>query len=98
MTSRALLSVRSPRKAGCRISPSLVHSVNFTWRRQQQLIFESDNLLDAVCIDDFDACQYADATLNVDFMRPTDHVIQSLKGNLDEVVLRIIGDADERLP
>ena len=30
MTSRALLSVRSPRKAGCRISPSLVHSVNFT--------------------------------------------------------------------
>src|SRR5437588_9111357 len=30
MTSSAFLSVRSPRKAGCRISPSLVHSVNFT--------------------------------------------------------------------
>ena len=30
MTSSAFLSMRSPRKAGCRISPSLVHSVNFT--------------------------------------------------------------------
>jgi len=30
MTSSAFLSVRSPRKAGCRISPSVVHSVNFT--------------------------------------------------------------------
>src|SRR5215471_7466253 len=28
-TSSAFLSVRSPTKAGCRISPSLVHSVNF---------------------------------------------------------------------
>ena len=30
MTSIAFLSVRSPRKAGCRISPSLVHSANLT--------------------------------------------------------------------
>jgi hypothetical protein len=30
ITSSAFLLVRSPRKAGCRISPSLVHSVNFT--------------------------------------------------------------------
>src|SRR4029077_11200792 len=30
MTSSARLSVRSPRKTGCRISASLVHSVNFT--------------------------------------------------------------------
>src|SRR5262249_50540683 len=30
MTSVAFLSVRSPRKTGCRISDSLVHSVNFT--------------------------------------------------------------------
>ena len=30
-TSSAFLSVRSPRNTGCRISPSLVHSVNFTW-------------------------------------------------------------------
>src|SRR6516165_1552113 len=30
VTSSAFLSVRSPRKAGCRISPSRVHSVNFT--------------------------------------------------------------------
>src|SRR5215470_10251038 len=30
ITSDAFLSLRSPRKAGCRISPSLVHSVNFT--------------------------------------------------------------------
>src|SRR6516225_3087791 len=30
ITSNTFLSPRSPRKAGCRISPSLVHSVNFT--------------------------------------------------------------------
>jgi hypothetical protein len=30
MTSMAFLSVRSPRKTGCRISDSLVHSENFT--------------------------------------------------------------------
>src|SRR6516165_7152239 len=30
ITSDAFLSLRRPRKAGCRISPSLVHSVNFT--------------------------------------------------------------------
>jgi len=30
ITSNTFLSLRSPRKAGCRISPSLVHSVNFT--------------------------------------------------------------------
>ena len=30
ITSNTFLSLRSRRKAGCRISPSLVHSVNFT--------------------------------------------------------------------
>ena len=48
MTSSAFLSVRSPRKAGCRISVSLVHSVNFTsptsfggatWSRSRPSLF-----------------------------------------------------------
>ena len=71
---------------------------HLTWRRQQQLIFKSDNLLDAVAIDDFDAFECAGVILNIDFARFQDHVIQSVKSDLDEVVLGIVGDSDKRQP
>jgi hypothetical protein len=67
-------------------------------RWQQQPILELDNLLRAIGIDDLDAPERCTAILEIDFAGPMDHMIQSLKSNLDDVVLGIVRDANEWQP
>jgi hypothetical protein len=69
-----------------------------TWSWQHELILELHNLPDAIGFHDFEARQTADPVIQIDFSRPVDHVVEAIERDFHNVVVGIVGDADERQP
>ena len=69
-----------------------------TWSRQHELIPELHNLPHAIDVHDFEARQTADPVIQIDFARPVDHMVEAIERDFHNVVVGIIGDANERQP
>ncbi len=72
--------------------------LHLRWGRQHQRITKLDDLPDVVAVDDFERHQPAGRILDVDVARLLDQMIQSLERHLDDVIVGIVGNADQRQP
>src|SRR6266446_10669426 len=68
------------------------------WGRQHQRIAKLDDLLDVVRIDDFERYQSAGCILDIDIARLGNQMIQSLERHLDDVIVGIVGNSEQRQP
>src|SRR5262245_66429066 len=68
------------------------------WGRQHQWITKLDDLLDVVRVDDFERHQSTGRILDIDVARLGDQMIQSLERHLDDVIVGIVGNAEQREP
>src|SRR5262245_44312491 len=103
VTARTAAKMRNARdiegsrcsSAAVRARPTLLH---LRWGRQHQRIAKLDDLLDLVGVDDFERHQSAGRILDIDVARLGDQMIQSLERHLDDVIVAIIGNAEQRQP
>jgi len=72
--------------------------LHLRWGRQHQRIAKLDDLPDFVRVDDFERHQSAGRILDVDVARLGDQMIQSLERHLDDVIVGIVGNAEQRQP
>ncbi len=56
-----------------------------------------NRLRDAFAVDNLEARQYSYA-VDIHLLRPADHVIKTVKSDLENVVLRIVGHSQQRQP
>src|SRR6516165_5709904 len=68
------------------------------WGWEHQWIAKLDDLLDVVGVDDFERHQSAGRILDVDVARLGNQMIQSFERDLDDVVVGIISNAEQRQP
>src|SRR5215469_7386171 len=81
--------------AAVRLALTLLH---LRWGRQHQGIAKLDDLLDVIRIDDFERHQSTGRILDIDVTRLGDQMIQALERDLDDVIVGIVGNAEQRQP
>src|SRR5215208_5655690 len=69
-------------------------SIRRWWKRDP--LFEHDDLLVPLCINHFDAAKPAFFSIYVYGLRSSHHVIDALRGDLEYVVLLVVGQASQR--
>src|SRR5215469_1780355 len=72
--------------------------LHLRWGRQHQGIAKLDDLLDVIRIDDFERHQSTGRILDIDVTRLGDQMIQALERDLDNVIVGIVGNAEQRQP
>src|SRR5262249_6766334 len=103
VTARTAAKMRNARdiegsrcsSAAVRARPRLLH---LRWGRQNQRIAKLNDLFAFVGSDDFKRTQSSGRILDIDVARLGDQMVQSLERHLDEVVIGIIGNAEQRQP
>src|SRR5215467_9497637 len=68
------------------------------WGRQHQRIAKLDDLPDVVRIDDFERHQSTRCVLDIDVARFGDQMVQAFERDLDDVIVGIVGNAEQRQP
>src|SRR5262249_11112420 len=83
----------------CRTPPNSPYpSPRPAWSGQQDGIAQLDDLAYVVSVDDFERGDSFRTVLDRDRTRLVDQVIEALERHLDEVILGVVGNADERQP
>jgi two-component system phosphate regulon sensor histidine kinase PhoR len=65
-------------------------------RGKHQRLAQLDDLLDSIDIDHVDAGDALGTVLNLQPLRSSDHMVEAVQGDLEDVRLRIIGEAEQR--
>src|SRR5690348_12098156 len=102
-TARAVIinrraAMRDPAAATAGVPSTLRLSLRWLRRWQHEGLAQLDDLPDALRIDHLQAHQLLGGGIEIDVDWVRDHVIVALERDLEEVVLVIVGDADQRQP